>query len=88
MDQVEQLRRGAVAIREAGALNVRFIHLIHHGQLLLERQMTNTKLIRLAILAAVLSMPLAIAACNTVEGAGQDIQKGGRAIENSADRNK
>ncbi len=50
--------------------------------------MTNTKLIRLAILAAVLSMPLAIAACNTVEGAGQDIQKGGRAIENSADRNK
>ena len=85
MDQVEQLRRGAVPIREAGALNARFIH---HGQLLLERQMTNTKLIRLAILAAVLSVPLAIAACNTVEGAGQDIQKGGRAIENSADRNK
>lgn len=29
-----------------------------------------------------------LTACNTVEGAGKDIKKGGQAIENSADRNK
>ncbi|MCF8470514.1 MAG: entericidin A/B family lipoprotein [Parvibaculum sp.] len=27
---------------------------------------------------------MGLAACNTVEGAGQDIQKGGEAIEDSA----
>ena len=29
-----------------------------------------------------------LSACNTMEGAGQDIQQGGKALENSADRNK
>ena len=33
--------------------------------------------------AAVLSM---IAGCNTVEGVGQDVQAGGRAIERGADK--
>lgn len=28
---------------------------------------------------------LALAACNTVEGFGQDVQSGGAAIENTAD---
>ncbi len=31
---------------------------------------------------------LALAACNTMEGAGEDIQSGGKALERSADRNK
>ena len=31
---------------------------------------------------------LAVAACNTVEGAGKDIKAGGQAIEKAADRNK
>jgi predicted small secreted protein len=31
---------------------------------------------------------LLLTACNTVSGAGKDIQKGGEAIENSADKNK
>ena len=31
---------------------------------------------------------LALAACNTMEGAGEDIQSGGKALENSANRNK
>ena len=31
---------------------------------------------------------LALAACNTMEGAGEDIQSGGKALENSAQRNK
>ncbi|MET4697073.1 putative small secreted protein [Constrictibacter sp. MBR-5] len=31
---------------------------------------------------------LALAACNTMEGAGEDIQSGGKALENSAERNK
>jgi entericidin B len=34
--------------------------------------------------AAVLSF---IAGCNTVEGLGQDVQAGGRAVERSADKN-
>lgn len=29
-----------------------------------------------------------LSACNTMEGLGQDVQKGGQKIENSADRNK
>ncbi len=29
-----------------------------------------------------------LSACNTVEGAGQDIQKGGKAISNEANENK
>lgn len=31
---------------------------------------------------------LALSACNTMEGAGEDIQSGGKALENSANRNK
>ena len=31
---------------------------------------------------------LGLAACNTMEGAGQDLSAGGRAIEKSADKNK
>lgn len=30
----------------------------------------------------------ALSACNTMEGAGQDMQSGGRALSNSAERNK
>jgi entericidin B len=38
-------------------------------------------------LLLILSLPL-LAACNTMEGMGQDIQKGGENLENSADKNK
>ena len=34
------------------------------------------------------SFALALAACNTIHGAGQDIQKAGTAIEKAADKNK
>jgi entericidin B len=43
-----------------------------------------TRLIALALLTST----VLLAACNTVAGAGQDIQKGGSAIENSADQHK
>ncbi len=43
-----------------------------------------TRLIALALLSGTVFL----AACNTVAGAGQDIQKGGAAIENSADQHK
>lgn len=33
------------------------------------------------------ALPL-LAACNTMEGAGQDIQKGGEKLENSAEKHK
>jgi predicted small secreted protein len=41
----------------------------------------------IAILLA-LSFAFALAGCNTVAGAGKDIQKAGNAIENSADKKK
>jgi len=34
------------------------------------------------------SMLLLLSACNTMSGAGKDIQKGGEAIEDSAEQNK
>ena len=43
-----------------------------------------TRLIALALLPCTVFLT----ACNTVAGAGQDIQKGGSAIENSADEHK
>jgi len=38
----------------------------------------------LCIVAAV----LALSACNTIEGMGKDVKKGGEATEKAADRNK
>jgi len=38
----------------------------------------------LCIIAAM----LALSACNTIEGVGKDVKKGGEAIEKAADRNK
>lgn len=40
------------------------------------------------VVAALLMALTGLSACNTMEGAGEDIQAGGRALENSADRNK
>jgi predicted small secreted protein len=48
----------------------------------LERQETHMRKI-LAIFA--LSTSLALAACNTVEGAGEDIQSAGQAVEDAGD---
>ena len=41
--------------------------------------------VRIVLAAAV---GFVLAGCNTVEGAGKDIQKGGQAIERAADRAK
>ncbi|MBX3674477.1 MAG: entericidin A/B family lipoprotein [Burkholderiales bacterium] len=38
------------------------------------------------LLAATIA--LALAGCNTVEGLGKDIKKGGEAIEKAADKNR
>ena len=43
---------------------------------------------RYLVLTSVLAMFGLLAACNTMEGAGQDIQKGGKKLEDSADRHK
>lgn len=40
------------------------------------------------IVSAVLLAMAALVGCNTMEGAGQDIQRGGEKLENAADRNK
>ena len=36
----------------------------------------------------IIAAALALAACNTIEGMGKDVKKGGEAIEKAADRNK
>jgi len=43
----------------------------------------------LKLMAAALALAIALlAGCNTMEGAGKDIKKGGEAIENSANKSK
>ncbi len=39
-------------------------------------------------LIAIFVMAGFLAGCNTMEGAGKDIKRGGEKIENAADRNK
>ena len=36
----------------------------------------------------ILTFAAVLSACNTMEGAGKDIQKGGEKLENAADKNK
>ena len=40
----------------------------------------------IVLLATLASLALGLAACNTVKGAGKDLQRGGQAIESAADR--
>ena len=39
-------------------------------------------------LAFILLAAVALAGCNTIEGVGKDIKKGGEAIEKAADKSK
>jgi predicted small secreted protein len=41
-----------------------------------------------AILIVCAALPILTAACNTVEGMGEDMQQGGRNLENTANENK
>lgn len=50
--------------------------------------MTKELIARFAVAITLLSMSLGLAACNTVEGAGQDIENTGEAIQDSANENK
>jgi entericidin B len=43
---------------------------------------------RLLTVLALGAVAMAITACNTMEGAGQDLQTGGKKLERSADENK
>ena len=43
---------------------------------------------KLVALLSLFGVALALAACNTVEGAGKDVKATGTAIEKAADRNK
>lgn len=44
----------------------------------------NTKLTRFFVIL----MAFIVIGCNTIKGAGQDLEAGGRGIEKAADRNK
>jgi predicted small secreted protein len=46
------------------------------------------KLLSAVLLGTFAAGLLAMSGCNTMRGAGQDIQKGGQSLENSAERNK
>ena len=41
-----------------------------------------------ALMAVTFAAALALAGCNTMEGAGQDVQKAGQKLEKSADQHK
>ena len=51
------------------------------GEILTMERVLNLRLACLALFGAML-----MAACNTVEGAGRDLQRGGQAVENAAKR--
>lgn len=40
------------------------------------------------LMVALLVVTALAAGCNTISGAGKDIERGGQAIQNSAERNK
>ena len=40
------------------------------------------------VVAATLALTFAVGACNTIAGAGQDIERGGQKIENAAEKAK
>jgi entericidin B len=50
--------------------------------------MTLRHLLRALALAAVLGLVPALSACNTISGAGQDVEAAGEAIEKSAEQTK
>ena len=43
---------------------------------------------KLAVLVVLMGFAFALAACNTVEGAGKDVKAAGQGIEKAAERNK
>lgn len=43
---------------------------------------------RLLLLLAVVTLPLTLGACNTMQGMGKDIEAAGDKIENEADKKK
>ena len=40
------------------------------------------------VIVSMLTFASVLSACNTMEGAGKDMQSGGKSLENSAERNK
>ena len=50
--------------------------------------MTKSIASSLLLLLAAAFVTMSVTACNTTEGAGQDLKNAGQGIENAADRNK
>lgn len=46
---------------------------------------TKTSLVRTALTGVLVAMAVAAAACNTMEGAGEDIEAGGEKLQDAAD---
>jgi entericidin B len=62
-----------------------FVTFGHYFFLFNERE---SIMVRKAIALICASMALMLAACNTMQGAGKDIERGGEKIQGAADRNK
>ncbi len=69
---------------EAGGFTNCINKLLHVSQQERKRIMNTCKRIVLALVIGVL-LGVSLAGCNTFRGAGQDIQRGGQAIENTAE---
>lgn len=50
--------------------------------------MQRKRLINMLMLAAMIAAPLALAACNTTEGMGRDMERSGEWIQKKANDNK
>jgi entericidin A len=55
---------------------------------LLEKEITMKTITTLLGLCFAFAVTFSLAGCNTVQGAGQDIQKAGSAVENAATKKK
>jgi predicted small secreted protein len=50
--------------------------------------MQRKRLVNMLMLAAMIAAPLALAACNTTEGMGRDMERSGEWIQKKANDNK
>ena len=75
--------RLAHAMRKAKRVQAQEIVFNRNGATIMMR-----KLLSAVVLGAFVAGLVGMTGCNTMKGAGQDIQKGGQKLENSAERNK
>ncbi len=56
--------------------------------LIISSLIKETTMYQLIVIFICIAISLLATACNTMEGLGKDVQKGGKKLERSADKNK